>query len=47
MLDLQVVVDFIVGVMYLITPIIVIFLIVEKITNFFYDMVNGNRRVKL
>lgn len=47
MLDLQIVVNYITDVMYLITPIIVIFLIVEKITNFFYDMVNGNRRVKL
>lgn len=47
MLNLQTEVDFITQVMYLITPIIVIFLICSKITNFFYDFVNGNRRVKL
>lgn len=47
MLDLQIIVNYIVGTMTLITPIIVIFIIVEKTTNFFYDFVNGNRRVKL
>ena len=47
MLDLQTQVDYITQVMYIVTPIIIIFLIVTKITNWFMDFVNGNRRVKL
>lgn len=46
-IDYQVVVNFIVSLMYLLAPITSIFVIVEIITNFFFDFVRGNRRVKL
>lgn len=46
-IDYQVVVNFIVSLMYLLAPITSIFVIVEIITNFFFDLVRGNRRVKL
>ena len=47
MLDLQTPVEYITAVATAITPIVCIFVIVQKTTNMFIDFVNGNRRVRL
>lgn len=42
----QVVIDFVVQLMYIVAPISIAFIIVDKITNMFMDFVGG-QRVKL
>lgn len=47
MLDYQNVVDFITAYMYVLAPIAVIFVLVDKSTNFLLSFIRGDRRVKL
>lgn len=46
MVNYQVIIDFIVQLMYIVAPISIAFIIVDKITNVFMDFVGGER-VKL
>lgn len=43
MLEYQNVIDFITSLLYIIAPISIAFIVVERITNFFLDFIEGKR----
>lgn len=47
MVDYQNMVDFITQLMYVLSPIVIVFVIVSIITNYFLSFIRGDRRVKL